>query len=61
MDTLREVFGDRINPYDFYLWGIIKQTVYRSSPHTTDELKKNIQREVPSVSQELQHGSARNA
>jgi hypothetical protein len=44
MDALREAFGDRIlavlcgqhtnpdpNPCDFYLWGTLKQNVYRQT------------------------------
>jgi hypothetical protein len=30
-----------LNPFDFYLWGTIKQEMYRSDPHTIEELKKN--------------------
>jgi hypothetical protein len=35
-----------------YLWGTIKENVYRSNLHTFEELKENIQKEVFSVSQE---------
>jgi hypothetical protein len=35
-----------------FLMATIKQNVYRSNPHTIEEMKENIQREVPSLSQE---------
>jgi inhibitor of nuclear factor kappa-B kinase subunit alpha len=56
------VFGDRIisrglwpasspdlNPCDFYLWGNLKQKVYKTNPHTIEELKENIRNEVSTI------------
>jgi hypothetical protein len=56
---LEGVFGDRVirrglwqarspdlNPYDFYLWGNLKDKVYRTNPDTEEELKENILREI---------------
>jgi hypothetical protein len=40
------VCGQHVHPYhntsNFYLWGTIKQNVYRSNLHTIEELKENI-------------------
>jgi inhibitor of nuclear factor kappa-B kinase subunit alpha len=59
IEELRQVFRDRIisrglwparspdlNPCDFYLWGNLKQKVYKTNPHTIEELKENIRNEV---------------
>jgi hypothetical protein len=61
----REVFEHRIissrfwptcspnlNPCDFYLWGTVKQTVYRTTLHSIEELKENSKEEIFSISQE---------
>jgi hypothetical protein len=63
MEELRQVFGDRIiscglwparspdlYPCDFYLWGNLKQKVYKTNPHTTEELKENIRNELSAIS-----------
>jgi Holliday junction resolvasome RuvABC ATP-dependent DNA helicase subunit len=63
MEELRQVFGDRIisrglrparsldlNLCDFYLWGNLKQKVYKTNPHTIEELKENIRNEVSAIS-----------
>jgi inhibitor of nuclear factor kappa-B kinase subunit alpha len=63
VEELRQVFGDRIvsrglwparspdlNPCDFYLWGNLKQKVYKTNPHTIEELKENIRNEVSAIS-----------
>jgi inhibitor of nuclear factor kappa-B kinase subunit alpha len=63
MEELRQVFGDRIisrslwparspdlNPCDFYLWGNLKQKVYKTNSHTIEELKENIRNEVSAIS-----------
>jgi hypothetical protein len=63
MEELRQVFGDRIisrglwparspylNPCDFYLWGNLKQKVYKTNPHTIEEQKENIRNEVSAIS-----------
>ncbi len=56
MTMLREFFGDRIitwpprspdlSPPDFFLWGTLKNTVYKNAPATIDELKKKIEHEM---------------
>ena len=62
LEFLREKFPDRLislktdqiwpphspdlNPLDFYLWGYLKSVVYQNRPRTTEELKRNIKREV---------------
>jgi hypothetical protein len=63
MKELRQVFGDRIisrglwpahsldlNPCDFFLWRNLKQKVYKTNPHTIEELKENIRNEVSAIS-----------
>jgi hypothetical protein len=66
LTALERVFGDWIiishglwparspdlTPCDFYLWGNLKDKIYRTNPHTEVELKKNVQREILNVSQE---------
>ena len=37
---------------DFYLWGTLKNNVYRNNPHTVDELKENIT-EIRKITEEL--------
>ncbi|KAJ4452286.1 hypothetical protein ANN_03805 [Periplaneta americana] len=64
MHELRSVIGDRIisrgfwpprspdlSSCDFYLWGTLKDKVYASNPHTLQELKDNITREIQAISQ----------
>jgi hypothetical protein len=61
--VLEEVFGERLitcglwpprspdlNPCDYYLWGTLKDRVYVNNPHSLQELKENIQREIADVS-----------
>jgi hypothetical protein len=56
---LEGVFGDRIisrgfwaarspdlTGYDFYLWGNFKDKLYRTNPHTEEELKENTRKEI---------------
>ncbi|KAJ9575347.1 hypothetical protein L9F63_025702, partial [Diploptera punctata] len=31
---------------DFYLWGSLKDKVYKTNPHTLEELKNNIRNEI---------------
>jgi hypothetical protein len=63
MEELRQVFGDRIisrglwpacspdlNHCDFYLWGNLEQKVYKTNPHTIEELKENVRNEVSAIS-----------
>lgn len=38
---------------DFFLWGHLKDRVYRSKPRTTEELKQSIQHEIQTVPLEM--------
>ena len=38
---------------DFFLWGHLKERVYRSKPRTTEELKHSIRHEIQSVPLEM--------
>jgi inhibitor of nuclear factor kappa-B kinase subunit alpha len=62
INVLNEVFEDRLtsrglwparspdlNPYDFYLWGNLKDKVYSNNPHTFVELKQSICETISSV------------
>ena len=43
-------------PCDFYLWGMLKNKVYKTNPHTLNELKENIQTTIRSIMvEELVH------
>ena len=39
-----------LNPCDYYLWGHLKQTVYKPLPKTIHELKANIDRDCKKIS-----------
>jgi hypothetical protein len=39
-------------PYDFYLWGNMKDKLYRTNLHTEEKLKLDKQREILEVPQE---------
>jgi hypothetical protein len=65
MHALSSVFGDRIissnnwparsldlKPYDFFLWGCLKDKVYSSNPQMEEELKENIRREISNIAAE---------
>ena len=68
MREIERVFHDRIIsrdlwptrssdmiPCDFYLWGRLKNAVYRTNPRTLEELKRNIRDEINNISRgELQ-------
>ena len=61
-DRLRELFGHRVialyedvewpprspdlTPYDFILWGYLKNKVYTSPPNDLNDLQNRIQNEV---------------
>ena len=40
-----------LTAYDFYLWGNLKNKVYKTNPHTLDELKQNIRTEINAISE----------
>jgi hypothetical protein len=65
-DWLKSKFGDffldktkwpprspDLNPCDFFLWGYLKQRVYKPIPKTLDELKVNIEREIKKINEEM--------
>jgi hypothetical protein len=37
---------------DSYLWGILKDKLYKTNPHTLEELKNNIHRENSTISKQ---------
>ena len=41
-----------LSPLDFFLWGYLKDRVYKPSPKTTEELKLAIKREFRNISRE---------
>ena len=38
-----------LTPVDFFLWGFLKNRVYAGRPHTAEELKQSIHREVTGI------------
>ena len=65
MEYLKDFFEDRLisSPLwpprspdltspDFFLWGFLKSRVYSNHPTTTEELKRNIEYEIRSISSE---------
>jgi hypothetical protein len=68
---LKQFFDDRIisknlwpprspdlTPPDFFLWGYLKETVYKNSPRTLVDLKRNTEETVKKITAEtLLHGS----
>ncbi|GFY42923.1 putative DD41D transposase [Trichonephila inaurata madagascariensis] len=38
---------------DFFLWSYVKSLVFANKPTTLEELKANIEREIPAVSAEM--------
>lgn len=41
-----------LNPLDFFLWGHLKNVVYKTKPHNIEELKTRIRNECDNISQE---------
>jgi hypothetical protein len=65
MTPLKQFFDDRITsknlwpprspdltPPDFFLWGYLKETVYKNSPRTLVDLKLNIEEAVKKITAE---------
>lgn len=44
-----------LTPPDYFLWGYLKDRVYRNKPQTLQQLKENIRREVATISNALLH------
>ena len=42
-----------LNPCDYFLWGFLKDRVYRTSPQTIDDLKQAIKTEIMGVRTEV--------
>lgn len=40
-----------LNPLDFFLWGYVRDNIYRTRSHTIDELKTKIQEKLESIPQ----------
>lgn len=45
-------YSPDLNPCDFFLWGYLKDKVYRDNPRTMTELKDAITREINSIDQD---------
>jgi hypothetical protein len=41
-----------LTPPDFFLWGHLKDHIYKNDPKTLDELKANIENEIKKISNE---------
>jgi hypothetical protein len=65
MTLLKRFFDDRIisknlwtprspdfTPPDFFLWGYLKETVYKNRPRTLVDLKRNIEEAVKKITAE---------
>ncbi len=56
---LQEFFGERIvkwphrspdlSPLDYFLWGYLKNTVYKNAPTTLEPLKNKIEEEMNKI------------
>jgi len=42
-----------LNPCDYFLWGYLKDRVYKPLPKTLDDLKVNIEREIRNINQDV--------
>ena len=49
-----------LNPCDFFLWGHIKDRVYRTAPKTLEDLKLAIRREVTAIQSQVLESVIRN-
>ena len=45
-------YSPDLNPCDFFLWGCIKDKVYKNNPKSLAELRQNIETEIKSISTE---------
>jgi hypothetical protein len=73
MQMLSEFFGGYIisrnlwpprfpdlSPPDFYLWGFLKENVYKNNPHILKELKQNTELYISNVTADTLHQVASN-
>jgi hypothetical protein len=44
-----------LSPPDLYLWGLLKENVYKNNPHTLEELKQNVELYISNVTAETLH------
>ena len=42
-------YSPDLNPCDFFLWGFLKDKIYRDNPQTLDQLKHAITQEVAAI------------
>jgi hypothetical protein len=42
-------------PPDFYLWGFLKENVYKNNPHTLEKFKQNIDLYISNITAETLH------
>lgn len=49
-----------LSPLDYFLWGYLKDRVYRSKPKTLTELKDNIEREIIAIPKDMLERSIQN-
>ena len=41
-----------LTPADFFLWGLLKDKVYKNTPRTTEQLKDTIRQDIQTVNDE---------
>jgi len=46
-------YSPDLNPCDYFLWGYLKDRVYRSAPTTIDQFKNNIKTEINAIGSEV--------
>jgi len=42
-----------LNPCNYFLWGYLKDRVYKPMPKTLDDLKVNIEHEIRNIKQDI--------
>jgi hypothetical protein len=53
-------YSPDLNPCNYFLWGFLKDTVYKNNLHTTEELQHEISATVISVTEETPARDVRN-
>ena len=46
-------YSPDLNPCDFFLWGYLKDRVYREAPRTISDLRTSIEQEIKAIGKEL--------
>lgn len=46
-------YSPDLNPCDFFLWGYLKDRIYKNAPKTIDQLKSAITREIQTITTDL--------